>query len=148
MFLKVLTFCAIKENASSHTGHWADERDIFYQGDSRKLCWSRAAELSFNNLHTLISDLHISGTGGNLIRLVVLQEHSFILLFSFGVISKLCVREALWLICGFCLFDTSPVGLGENERSWWHWNGSYACKGRHECMHAVGFWHRKALARR
>lgn len=28
-----------------------------------------------------------------------------------------------------------------------HWDGCYACKGRHECMHAVGFWNRKALAR-
>lgn len=62
-------------------------------------------------------------------------------------ISKLCVKEALWLICRFCLFGTSPVELGENERSWRHWNGCYACKRRHECMHVVGFWHRKALAR-
>ncbi len=143
--LKVLTFCTIKENASaSQTGHWADERNVFI----RETAGSCAEDPSFNNLHALISNLHISGTGGNLIRLVVLQEHSFILLFSFGVISNLCVREALWLICRFCLFGTSPAVLGENERSWLHWNGSYACKERHECMHAVGFWHRKALAQR
>ena len=68
-----------KEKASTaHRGQWADERR-FYQ-----LRWSRAAELSSDNLHTLISNLHISGTEGNLIRLAVLREPSPILLFFIG----------------------------------------------------------------
>lgn len=48
---------------------------------------------------------------------------------KFRVISKLCVKEALWLICRFCLFGTSPAGSGENIRSQRHWNGCYACRG-------------------
>lgn len=54
----------------------------FFIGETAGSC--AEAELqnwAFDNLHTLISELHISRTGGNLIRLVVLQEHSSILLF-------------------------------------------------------------------
>lgn len=86
----------------------------FYQADSRKRCRSTTLELSFDNLHTLISNLHISGTGGNLIRLVVLQEHTPVLRFSFWLKSKPCVGEELWLICRFGLFGTfSASAWGE-----------------------------------
>lgn len=85
MFLKVLTFFAIKENASTtHTGQMSEPAGCCAE-----------AELSSDNLHTLIFQLHIWRTGGNLIRLVVVHEHSSILLLSFRVISKLCVRQAL-----------------------------------------------------
>lgn len=46
-----------------------------------------------------------------------MEHFSILLFFLFRVISKLCGKESLWLICRFCLFGTSLAGLGENDRS-------------------------------
>lgn len=84
----------------------------FYQARSRKLCWSRAAELSFDNIHTLISNLHISGDRRKLNPIGSIAGTLFHSAFFIEAEIKAVCQKALWLICRFCLF---PAGLRKTK---------------------------------
>lgn len=105
----------------------------------------RAAELSFDNLQTLIFNLCIFGAGRNLIQWVVWNTFPFCFFFIQGDI-KAVWQGVIVINLQVLPFWHFPCWAWGKRQVMQYCKGCYACKGRHECMHAVGFWQRKACS--